>query len=238
MPSVPTQSGLFIPGGYLNTNNSSSPSGQGDAYGNIYPSGTTNGKTIFVTQQEAANLVAPGSPHTLLEGAYQWVQLDSGATAANCVDGMAAYIRFDSGPTVGALPETNFANGMVTSFDQITNVGAGLLQAGVFINPATINGVANTPTPGNYIFIFTGEGRVFANITTANNTPAIGDIVVFDVAAEVPASSGFQSYNQASVSTAQGQAKFGNAVQVPVTGKQCVVKVRGLFGNSLANQGV
>ncbi len=235
MPSVPTQSGVFIPG-FLNTTNSSSPSGQGDAYGNIYPSGLTPGKTIFLTQSEAQSLAAPGT--TLLEGAYQFVPLDSGATVANATAGMAAYLRFDSGATTGALPETDYANGAVTTYDKVAANGAGLLEAGVFINPATVSGIANTPTAGNYIFIFTGMGRVAVNTTTANGTPAMGDIVSFDVTAQVPASSGFQTYNQATATVAETAAQFGNAVTVPATGKTVVVAVKSLFGNPNANQGV
>ena len=235
MPSVPTQSGVFIPS-FLNTMNSAGPSGQTDAYGQIYPSGLTNGKVIFLTQSEAQALAAPGT--TLYEGAYQCVQLDSGATAANATAGMAAYIRLDSGSTAGSLPETDFNNNVVTTYDQVAAAGAGLIEAGVFINPATVNGLANTPTPANWIDLFLGAGRVAVNITTANNTPALGDVVVFDVTAEATNSSGFQSYNQASVSAAQGQAKFGNAVTIPVTGAKAVVKVRDMFGNYNANQGV
>jgi hypothetical protein len=236
MPSVPTQSGVFIPNGYLNVGSFPGPSGQQDAYGNNFPTGLTNGKIIFLTQSEAQGLAAPGT--TLLEGAYQCVQLDSGATVANATAGMAAYIRLDSGATAGALPETDLANGVVTTYDQVTNQSAGLIEAGVFIDPVSINGLSTAPIAGQYLFLFVGQGRVAVNITTANNTPALGDVVVFDVTAETPSSSGFQSYNQASVSAAQAQAKFGNAVTLPATGKTCVVKVRDLFGNTLANQGV
>ena len=236
MPSVPTQAGVFVPNGYLNVGSSPGPSGQQDAYGNNFPTPLSPNKTIFLTQSEAQSLAAPNT--TLLEGAYQWVLLDSGATAANALSGMAAYIRFDSGSTTGALPETDFANNVITTYDQVANYGAGLIPAGVFLNPSTVNGTNSAPTAGQYLFIWTGEGRVAVNITTANNTPALGDVVVFDVTTETPNSSGFQSYNQASVSVAQSQAKIGNAVTVPATGKQAIIYSRGLFGNANGNQGV
>lgn len=236
MPSVPTQSGMFVPNGYLNVGSSPGPSGQQDAYGQNFPTGLSPNKIVFLTQSEAAGLSAPGT--NLLEGAYQYVLLDSGATVSNALQGMAAYIRLDSGPTAGALPETDFANNFVTTYDQVANESAGLLQAGVFLNPSTINGIANSPVAGQYIFLFVGNGRVAVNITTANNTPALGDAVIFDVTAEAANSSGFQSFNQANVTAAQSQAQLGNAVSLPATGKQATVRVRGLFGNPLGNQGV
>jgi hypothetical protein len=236
MPSVPTQSGLFIPNGYLNVGSFPGPSGQQDAYGQNFPTGLTPGKIIFLTQSEAQSLAAPGT--TLLEGAYQCVQLDSGATVANALAGMAAYIRLDSGATAGALPETDYANGVVTTYDQVATAGAGQIEAGVFIDPATVNGLSTAPIAGQYLFLFVGNGRVFVNITTANNTPALGDVVAFDVTGETVNSSGFQSWNAGSITVAQGQSKLGNAVTLPATAKTAVVAVRGLFGNPNANQGV
>jgi hypothetical protein len=113
-----------------------------------------------------------------------------------------------------------------------------LLQAGVFLDPATVNGVSTAPVAGQWLFIFVGNGRVAVNITTANNTPALGDVVVFDVTTQTPNSSGFQSYNQANATAPLEAAFFGNAVQVPATGKTCVVATRELFGNMNANQGI
>jgi hypothetical protein len=171
MPNIPSV-GLFIPNGYLNVGSFASPSGQGDAYGNIYPSGTTPGKMIQLSPSEAQGLAAPGTQ--LYDGTYQIVLLDSGATSSLAANGLSAWIRLDSGPTQGALPMTDYENGTVTTPDQIQVVAPGgtYLFAGIFINPATVKGVNTLPTPGQYCFIFTGGGRanvVYNGSATAGN---------------------------------------------------------------------
>lgn len=224
MPNIPSV-GVFIPG-FLNTANSPGPSGQQDAYGQNYPTGLTPGKVIMVAPGEAQSVAAPGT--TLYDGAYQWVLLDSGATAANATAGMAAYVRLDSGPTVGALPETDYASGNVTTYDQVTNEAATSLFAGVFINPATLLGQANGPTPGNYTFLFVGAGRVQVNIATATGT-TIGNTVSFNGATN----SGFTSNNSNTVDA----TTLGVAVTVPSVANGCVVWVKNLIYR-VFNQGV
>ena len=159
--------------------------------------------------------------------------LDSGATQANAALGMAAYFRLDSGATVGALPETDYDNGSVTTYDQVTNQTASSLFAGIFINPATLLGSSNTPVPGQYCFLWVGAGRAIANITTANNTPAVGDVVIPNGSS----GSGFLSYNVASVSVAQLAIQIGTAVTVPVSGQTALVYARNL-AYRISNQGV
>ncbi|HEY3620753.1 MAG TPA: hypothetical protein VGK96_28450 [Candidatus Sulfotelmatobacter sp.] len=157
--------GVFIPG-FLNTCNSPSQFGQQDAYGTQYPSGTTAGKAIAMGPQEAQNLAAPGTQ--LFDGFYQWVQVDSGATAANVAAGLAAFIKLDSGPTQGAIPETSYEVPQVTSEDQVV-IGGGStnLFAGVFLNSIT---------PGNWGFIFNGGGRATVALS-GTISAAIGSIV-------------------------------------------------------------
>ena len=224
MPNIPSQ-GTFIPG-YLNTTNSTSPSGQGDPYGNIYPSGLTPGKMIMVAPGEASTIAAPGT--TLYDGCYQFILLDSGATAANATAGMAAYFRLDSGPTVGALPETDWNNGSVTTYDQVTNESAASLLAGVFLNPATLLGQANGPTPGNYTFIFVGAGRVQVNIATATGT-TIGNTV----SANGSTNSGFTSNNSNTIDA----TTLGVAVTTPSVANGAVVWVKDIRYR-VFNQGV
>jgi hypothetical protein len=225
MPNIPGAAGVFLPS-FLNTCNSAGPSGQTDAYGIVYPSGLTPGKVIMLAPAEAQSLAAPGT--TLFDGAYQWILLDSGATAANATAGMAAYVRLDSGPTVGALPETDYAGGNVTTYDQVTNEAAASLFAGVFINPATVNGVAAGPTPGNYTFLFVGAGRVAVNIATATGT-TIGNTVSFNGSTN----SGFTSNNSNTVDA----TTLGVAVSVPSVASGCVVWVKNLIYR-VFNQGV
>lgn len=156
MPNIPSV-GVFIPNGYLNVGSFASPSGQGDAYGNIYPSGLTPGKVIELSPSEAANAAYPGT--ALYDGAYQCVLLDSSATASLATQGLAAFIRLDSGAAQGALPETDWENATVTTADSVNTLGGAAVFAGIFINPPTINGQSNAPTPGQYCFIFVGAGR-------------------------------------------------------------------------------
>jgi hypothetical protein len=165
MPNTPTV-GVFIPG-FLNTTNSPGPSGQQDAYGQNYPSGLTPGKVIEVSASEARSVAAPNT--NLFDGAYQYVLLDSGATSALATQGFAAYIRLDSGASQGGLPMTEFENATVTTADQLATLGlpTASLFAGIFVNPATVNGTPNAPTPGNYTFLFVGAGRATVNYTAA-----------------------------------------------------------------------
>lgn len=163
--------GIWLPGP-LNTLNSPSPTGQADIAGNPYYMGMNPGKMIVLGTGEAQSAAAAGT--TLYDGAYQIVQLDSGSTAANATLGMPAYILLDSGPTQGALPETAYNIPVVTTADRANMLGLNALFCGVFINPATVNGQANGPTPGNYTEIFVGGGRVQTNNA---QTTAVGNTV-------------------------------------------------------------
>lgn len=225
MPNLPTAAGVFIPG-FLNTCNSSSPSGQGDAYGNVYPSGLTPGKVVQLGTEEAQALAAPGT--TLYDGAYQWVLLDAGATAANALAGMAAYIRLDSGATDGALPQTDYDNLSVTTYDQVSGESAGSLGAGVFINPATVNGVATAPSLGNWCFIFVGAGRVKVNIATATGT-TVGVPVKYDGSTD----SGFTSVSGVTTDA----TTLGVATTPPTVNQGAVVWVDAIR-QRVGNQGV
>ena len=172
MPNIPTV-GIFIPNSYLNAGSFSSPSGQGDAYGNIYPSGLTPGKVIEVSASEARGIAIPGT--NLYDGAYQVVLLDSGATASLATQGLSAWIRLDSGATQTGLPESDYENATVTTADQVNTLGGAAIFAGIFINPATVNGVANGPTPGQYCFLFVGAGRA---TVTYNGSASVGNNVL------------------------------------------------------------
>ena len=86
--------GIWLPGA-LNTVNSSSVSAQADIAGNPFWMGLNAGKTVVLSTQEAQSAAAGGtivSGSTLYDGAYQYVQLDSGATAAQALAGSPAFI--------------------------------------------------------------------------------------------------------------------------------------------------
>jgi hypothetical protein len=192
--------GIWLPG-YINTCNSPSPTGAGtDAAGNPYFQGLNPGKMIVLGTDEAQNAAYPGSD--IYDGSYQWVHLDSGATANLATQGYAAYLKLDSGATQGALPETDYDGFTVTTADQATAVG---LFCGVFINPATVGGVANGPTPGNWTMIFVGGGRAQVNFN-GTVTGGIG-------AAVIPIITTGLFENVAAVASV---AKQGVAVTVPV----------------------
>jgi hypothetical protein len=159
--------GVFIPSTYLNAVNTPYFTGQGDAYGNIYPSGLTPGKQIQIGDQAASSLTNPAGANQLFGGTYQFIQVDSGATAANVNAGLGAFLKLDPGGAAGVEPEQGYANMIVTSQDQADSNN---LFAGVFINAVT---------PGNYGFIFVGGGRVEVTYgTLTNGSPVLGDQVV------------------------------------------------------------
>jgi hypothetical protein len=174
VPNIPTV-GIFVPNGYLNIGSFPGPTGQQDAYGLNYPSGLNPGKVIELSPAEARNIAAPGT--NLYDGAYQCVLLDSSASASLASQGLSAWIRLDSGASQGALPETTYENATVTTADEINTLGGAFVQAGIFINPATYNGAVNTPTPGQFCFIFVGAGRAQVvyngSATQGNNVLAV-----------------------------------------------------------------
>ena len=195
--------GIFLPTGALNNFNSPSPTGAVDAYGNIYPTGSTLGSMIEMGDNEAANATkAVAGQNPMFGGAYQIVQVDSGATAANVKYGNAAYIKLDSGPTVGALPETAFQGMVVTDY---SHLDASNLFAGVFLNSIT---------PGNFGLIFVGAGRATIQVGTASGTPGVGNQVNSG-----DAGGGFTTNTGTTAPTYQTQ---GTAVTLPVASGTCV----------------
>lgn len=175
-----TTPGIWLPG-QLNTINSTSQSSQADIAGNPFWMGLNAGKTVVLSTQEAQAQAATGTivgGTTLFDGAYQYVQLDSGATAANATAGYAAYLLLNQGAQ-GVLPETQYQVPTVTTADIANSYGLNALFCGVFINPSTVNGVSTAPTPGNWTMIFVGAGRVTVNVGAVANV-AIGDAVFPD----------------------------------------------------------
>ena len=156
--------GVFIPGNYLNQCNSPYPTGAGDVYGNSYPTGLNVGKQIEIGTTLAQISTNPAGANQLFEGAYQWIQVDSGATAANVQPGLAAFIKLDPGGTAGVEPQNGWQNMTVTDQSHADSIN---LWAGVFIEAIP---------PGNYGFIFVGAGRVETTFTTTTGT-TIGSIV-------------------------------------------------------------
>lgn len=207
MPTIPTV-GVFIPNA-LNNCNSPGPTGQQDFTGAInYPSGLTTGKVIELSENEAQYLQL-GSPSVqqLFEGAYQWVQVDSGATASECRAGLAAFQKLPIGAP------TTARTSVVTGQSGAQNAN---LFAGVFINP---NGI----TPGNWGFIFVGQGRVNVNFKNplTNSGAAVGDVV------EVTASGGL--FDDTSATAVTSKTIGFAADYVPVSGGTSPIWIRDLI---------
>jgi hypothetical protein len=153
MANVPTQ-GIYLPG-KLNACNYSASTGSVDATGVVsFPTGLTPYKVIQLGFEEAQALQAPGN-NQLFEGAYQWVQVDSGAVAGEVNTGLAAYYKLPNpvGPVSGIAT--------VTSESAVSPVAGKPLFAGVFLNPIT---------PGNWGIIFAGGGRVNVQFRQALGT--------------------------------------------------------------------
>ena len=163
--------GIWLPGA-LNTVNSNSVSAQADIAGNPFYMGLNAGKLVVLGTNEAQDQAAGGtivSGSTLYDGSYQYVQLDSGATAALALAGSPAFMLLDQGSVQGTAPEAAYAVPVVTTADVAFAVYGSVALAnaffcGVFINPSTVNGSSVAPTPGNWTMIFAGGGRVAVNV--------------------------------------------------------------------------
>ena len=189
--------GGYIAGKYLNSVNSTTATGAADPVsGAPYPTGATQGDIIFLSASEALALSAPTT--TLYEGIYQLVLVDSAATAANCTIGKAAYTKYATGINV------------VTDAAHADSVN---MFAGVFIIPT-----AFTPTPGNYVYIFRGQGRVLASFgALTNGAPAIGDVV---------ATAGTVGLFDDTSATAVSARTVGYAVAAPAASTSSVILIQ------------
>jgi hypothetical protein len=145
---------------------------QADIAGNPFYMGLNAGKLVVLSTQEAQAQQAGGtivSGSTLYDGSYQYVQLDSGATAAQALAGSPAFILLDQGSVQGTSPENAYQVPVVTTADVAYAVYGSVALAnaffcGVFVNPSTVNGSSTAPTPGNWTMIFAGAGRVAVNV--------------------------------------------------------------------------
>ncbi len=193
-----TTPGIWLPGP-LNTINSTSPTSQADMAGNPYFMGLNAGKLIVLSKQEAQNVAAPGT--NLYDGAYQYVQLDSGATASYATQGMPAYLLLNQGLSEGNPPELAYETPIVTTADIANTAGISTLFCGVFINPP-----AYGPTPGNWTMMFAGAGRASLNYA--------GSAVLGNVA--VPTGGGAPTFTDSATAPTSG-IPWGQNVQ-PRTG--------------------
>lgn len=151
-PALPT---------WLSINNVNTPyqSGQGDAQtGFQYAGGGLNQGDYFdLTNDEAA-----GASYTtnglLFNGRYRFVQVDSGATAANVKTGTVGYIR--SGSTVKSAVTITAGSGQTNGTFQIAaNIGSGG-GAGAIIQIVIAGGaIVGNPTIVNAGFGYVSRQR-------------------------------------------------------------------------------
>ncbi len=176
-----TTPGIWLPGP-LNTINSSSSTSQADIAGNPYFMGLNPGKLVVLSTQEAQTVAAQGTTlggTTLYDGSYQFVQLDSGATASLATAGNAAFLRLNQIQPQGTEPEGAYQVPVVTTADIAYTYGLDNMFCGVFLNPTSVDGSSTVPTPGNWVMIFAGGGRVAVNVGSVANV-AIGNAVYPD----------------------------------------------------------
>lgn len=121
------------------------------------PGGGLNpGDLIRLTLSEATALsTGLGAANALYEGQYQWVQVDSGATAGNVKRG-----------TIACLTTVAKGNAVVTDY---AHALANNLIIGVFLNSIT---------PGNWGWIQISGRASVLGAASFTATPAIGDVVV------------------------------------------------------------
>jgi hypothetical protein len=138
----------------INNMNSVSPSGNLDTQtGFPYEGGGLNPGNYFdLTNEEAAN-ASDTANGLLFSGRYRYVQVDSGATAANVKTGTVGYIR--SGSSVASAVTTNAGTGLTNgSYQVAANAGNGGTGAILGIN--VVGGVI----VGNPTVIAAGYGYV------------------------------------------------------------------------------
>jgi len=182
----------------LNSANFSSPTGLTDfRTGLPFPAGGLNvGDYFDITQQEGMQL-SNTSVGTLLAGRYRFVQVDSGATAANVATGTIGMFK--------SLTSTNYAGPInnVTSYDMALTLNSP--RKCVFLNPVT---------PGNFGFVQElGDATVLLK-TPISKAGAIGDILnITSTGLDDPAS---QTIVPSTV---------GVAVQTPVAGTLIVCQL-------------
>ena len=161
-----------------------------------YRSQSDLGKRICFTNAEIATYTYTPNG-TLYGGVYQLVQVDSGATAASIGTGLLAYLQFAKRSTY--------------TVTDVSHADATSEVAGVFLN---------TITPGNYGFIFVGNGYVTGSFkaSIANGSPAAGDNVV------AGAASGFM--DDAAAQTVAPTGLFvGRAVTAPASSTKSVIYI-------------
>lgn len=168
------------------------------------------GKRIILSDAEAAafSLTTTG---TLFGGAYQLVQVDTGATGANIGVGKAAYLLDTA---TGGAANSGSQGYVVTDS---ANALATNLGVGVFLN---------TITPGNFGFIQM-SGKATVLYTAAPASLVAGCAVVFK---GVTAGTFDTILDATAITGALMSAWVGNSIQAPVANQLKTIMMKTLLG--------
>lgn len=171
----------------LNSMNSGSPSGMADPITNFpYEAGGLNVGDYFDLTDDEALSASNTTTGTLFSGRYRYVQVDSGATAANVKTGTVGYIR--SGSTVKTVVVTNAGTGQTAGTYQISatfgNGGTGAIiqvivgSGGTITSASVVNGgLGYTAAPPFSLTALGGSGgAVVAQLNTSPNLVTSADI--------------------------------------------------------------
>lgn len=190
----------------LNGGTFTSPSGMTDVRTGLpFAAGGLNVGDYFDITQEEAKQLSFTATGTLLAGRYRFVQIDSGATAANVATGTIGLLRNTTGGSYTTA--TNY----VTTTDQAnTYLSDSLPRKVVFLCPIT---AGQTPATGVFAFI---QELGLANVLVNTNTGgAIGG----------PLNVATNGVTANSAATASTQATVGIAMATPVAGSLCLTQL-------------
>lgn len=160
-PTLPTWVALNAANSTSSTGNTDLRLGTAIQGGNLVP-----GDYFDLTNPEA-NQLSNSVTGVLYAGRYRWVQVDSGATAANVKTGTIGLMpSLVASSPLTSLGTRNPPMNVVTSYDQAAG-GANSLRPVVFLNVVT---------PGNWAFVQElGIATVLFGALTG--TPAIGGVI-------------------------------------------------------------
>jgi hypothetical protein len=190
----------------LNGGTFTSPTGLTDIRTGLpFAAGGLNiGEYFDITQQEGMQL-SNSAVGTLLAGRYRFVQIDSGATAANVATGTIGMFK--------SLTSSNYGGPInnVTTYDKALTLNSP--RKCVFLCPIT---AGQTPATGVYGFVQElGDATVLLKSSLTNVSPAIGDVLnITATGLDDPTASGTLV-----------PATVGIAVQTPVAATKIVCQL-------------
>jgi len=160
-PTLPTWVALNAANSTSSTGNTDLRTGQAIQGGNLVP-----GDYFDLTNPEANNL-SYSVNGILYAGRYRWVQVDSGATAANVKTGTIGLMPSLAVVGLNPLGTRNPPMNIVTSYDQ----GIGLATN---VRPVVF---LNAITPGNWGFVQELGIATVLGAASLTGTPAIGVLI-------------------------------------------------------------